>query len=161
LGKRRLGLLEAAAVALLAASGPAGAADLDGCCADLESRIAELETATARKGDRNVSVEISGIINHAVLSWDDGAEHKAYVVTNDNDRSRLRFVGKAALDADLEFGYRIEVGIRAANSLRVNQLSSLGFDNRPDEGLDIRDSIWFAKSKTFGTLIVGSTFAAR
>ena len=81
-------------------------------------------------------------------------------MTNDNDRSRLRFVGKAALDADLEFGYRIEVGIRAANSLRVNQLSSQRFDNRPDEGFDIRDSIWFAKSRTFGTLIVGSTFAA-
>ena len=42
----------------------------------------------------------------------------------------------------------------------MNQLSSQGFDNRPDEGLDIRDSIWFAKSRTFGTLIVGSTFAA-
>jgi hypothetical protein len=37
--------------------------------------------STARKGNRAVSVEISGSVNNAILSWDDGVEHKAYVVT--------------------------------------------------------------------------------
>ena len=59
-----------------------------------------------------------------------------------------------------QIGYRIEIGIKAANSLRVNQLSPLGFDNRPDLGLDIRDSVWFVKDKAAGTLIIGTTFAA-
>jgi hypothetical protein len=156
----RPGLLETVAVLFVAATAPAGAADADTCCADLEQRVAELDVLTARKGNRAVSVEISGTINHAVLGWDDGVERKAYVVTNDNDRSRFRFVGKAAVSPDLEFGYRIEIGIKAANSIRVNQLSSQGFDNRPNVGLDMRDSIWFAKSKTFGMFIVGTTFAA-
>ncbi|MBN9281890.1 MAG: porin, partial [Hyphomicrobium denitrificans] len=37
------------------------AADLGGdCCADLEQRIAELEATTATKGNRKVSLTISG-----------------------------------------------------------------------------------------------------
>jgi hypothetical protein len=86
----RLGRFEAAAVLLLAATTPAGAVDPGDCCADLDARIAEFEATTARKGNRAVSVEISGSVNNAILSWDDGVEHKAYVVTNDNDRRRFR-----------------------------------------------------------------------
>src|SRR4030042_1840277 len=42
-------------------AGSASAADLGGnCCADLEERIAELEATTARKGNRKVSLTISG-----------------------------------------------------------------------------------------------------
>ena len=77
----RPGLLETVAVLFVAATAPAGAADADTCCADLEQRVAELDVLTARKGNRAVSVEISGSVNNAILSWDDGVEHKAYVVT--------------------------------------------------------------------------------
>ncbi len=42
-------------------TGSASAADLGGnCCADLEERIAELEATTARKGNRKVSLTVSG-----------------------------------------------------------------------------------------------------
>ncbi|HML30397.1 MAG TPA: porin, partial [Hyphomicrobium sp.] len=53
-----------AAAGLIAGSlstGSASAADLGGnCCADLEERIAELESTTARKGNRKVSLTVSG-----------------------------------------------------------------------------------------------------
>ncbi|MFA5952941.1 MAG: hypothetical protein WC807_22015, partial [Hyphomicrobium sp.] len=53
----------------------ARAADLGGnCCADLDERIAELEATTARKGNRKVSLTISGWVNEAVFFWDDGVE---------------------------------------------------------------------------------------
>ena len=40
---------------------PARAADLGGdCCADLEERVAELEATTVRKGNKKVSVTLSG-----------------------------------------------------------------------------------------------------
>ena len=69
-------------VALFAAAGlfvggvampSAKAADLGGdCCADLEERVAELEATTARKGNRRVSLTISGQVSTAVMAWDDG-----------------------------------------------------------------------------------------
>ena len=53
----------------------ASAADLGGnCCADLEERIAELEATTARKGNRKVSLTVSGWVGQQVTFWDDGVE---------------------------------------------------------------------------------------
>src|SRR6185369_10966891 len=121
-GFRKAWLLSAAAMLIGGWAMPAAAADLGGnCCADLEERIAELEATTARKGNRKVSLEISGQVNEAVLWWNDGAESNAYVVTNDNSRTRFRFKGKAKIDKEWEAGYQIEVGIRSANSKRATQ----------------------------------------
>ena len=75
------GLLKSAsALAIVAAAGlfgssPARAADLGGdCCADLEERVAELEATTVRKGNRKVSLTISGFVSHNVMWWDDGTQ---------------------------------------------------------------------------------------
>ncbi len=149
------------AALLAVAAGPAAAADLGGnCCADLEERVAELEATTARKGNRKVSLEIYGSVNQAVLFWDDGRESNAYVVTNDNARSRIGFKGKAKINADWEAGYKIEVGIRTANSKRATQSNPTGNDNPADVGLDVRDSFWYVKSKSLGTVSVGSQASA-
>ena len=51
---------------VLSGSVSAKAADLGGnCCADLEERVAELEATTARKGNRKVSLTVSGWVNEA------------------------------------------------------------------------------------------------
>jgi predicted porin len=160
----RLALL--AALGLFAgAATSAQAADLGGnCCADLEERIAELEATTARKGNRKVSLEVSGHVNEAIMVWDDGEETNAYVVTNDSGRSRFRFKGKAKISADWEAGYLLEIGVRSNRSDRVDQ-GGLDFNLDPDEpaagdngesnGFDIRHSTWYVKSKTLGALWVG------
>ena len=50
------------------ATSSASAADLGGnCCADLEERIAELEATTARKGNRKVSLTVSGWVAEQVM----------------------------------------------------------------------------------------------
>lgn len=144
----------------IAATG-ANAADLGGnCCADLEERIAELEATTARKGNRKVSLEIYGQVNEAVLFWDDGGESDAYQVTNDNARTRFGFKGKAKIDKDWEAGYRLEIGIRTANSKRFTQTNDEGDDNAVDVGLDLRDSYWYLKSKSLGGVSVGQQASA-
>lgn len=145
--------LSCAALAISAVlSGPAAAADLGGnCCADLEERIAELEATTARKGNRKVSLTVSGWVNEQMLFWDDGRESNVYVGNNDQERSRFKFSGKAKIDNDWSAGYVIEIGVRTSRSSRYSQLS----DEGTDLGLDVRKASWFIESKTYGKLTLG------
>lgn len=146
-------VLLSASVLLLTTGQQVLAGDLGGnCCADLEERVAELEATVAQKGNRKLSLTISGFINEAVMYWDDGVENNTYVVTNDAGRSRVRFRGSAKINSDWEAGYRLELGFRVARSDRVNQVS----DN-PGQAVDVRYSAWFLKSKTLGELHVGFT----
>jgi len=152
----------AAALVLLSAlvtSSPA-LADAGDCCMDLEARIAELEATTARKGNRRVKLEIYGLVNQALLGWYDGKDADVYEVTNDNQRTRFGFKGKAKIDKDWEAGFKIEIGIRSANSKRVSQIDPKGDDNPDDVGFDLRDISWYVKEKHRGTLIVGLSNAA-
>ena len=71
------GLYALTLAAGLSLSSSANAADLGGnCCADLEERVAELEATTARKGNRKVSLTVSGQVNRAIVHWDDGVRSK-------------------------------------------------------------------------------------
>ncbi|WP_439542918.1 porin [Hyphomicrobium sp.] len=149
---RRLQSLTLLALAgAMAAASPAAAADLGGnCCADLEERIAELESTTARKGNRKVSLTISGWVNEAVFAWDDGVENNVYVGTNSLEQSRFRFVGDAKIDGDWSAGYTLEIGVFGADSKAFAQ-DNTGSKN----SLVTRKASWFLKSKTFGKLTVG------
>ena len=156
----RVGTCAIAVAVVLFAGGitSANAADLGGnCCADLEERIAELESTTARKGNRKVSLEVSGHVNEAIMYWDDGFESNFNNVTNDNSRTRFRFKGSAKINDDLKAGYLLEIGVRTNNSKRFNQ------DDTSVEGtnaLDVRHSMWFIESKTLGKLSLGQTGGA-
>ena len=60
----------AAAAGLVWSVSSVSAADLGGnCCADLEERIAELEATTARKGNRKMSLTVSGQITRSIMYW--------------------------------------------------------------------------------------------
>ena len=142
-------------VALAAAFGlvacgftPAEAADLGGnCCADLEERIAELEATTARKGNRKVSLTISGWVNEAVFAWDDGRERNVYVGTNGLEQSRFRFTGAAKIMNGWSAGYTLEIGVVGAASNRWDQKID---DGDTSNALTVRKSNWFFKSDDYG-----------
>ena len=152
--------------ALLAAFGlaaasytPAAAADLGGdCCADLEERVAELEATTARKGNRKVSLTVSGWVNEAVFVWDDGTESNAYVGTNSLEQSRFRFVGEAQIAPGYSAGYTLEIGVQGHPSNQWNQFSPSSSSSTPtsqDNALVVRKSNWWLKSKDYGKVTVG------
>ena len=158
--------------ALLAAAGlavsgfSAQAADLGGnCCADLEERIAELEATTARKGNRKVSLTVSGQVNQSVLIWDDGQESKAYVVDNESSRSRVRFLGSAKIDPSWSAGYLLELGTRGNREDTVSQVPVVsngvtvagGSTGVGSKVVDVRHSAFWINNKDLGKVWLGQT----
>ena len=152
------GLLRTTSLAALLAVGglvggmsQANAADLGGdCCADLEERVAELEATTARKGNRKVSLTVSGQVSELVYWWDDGQESNVYVGTSGYSSSRFRFKGDAKISADWSAGYYMELEVVSASAGG----QTAGSDESGNS-VNIRQSNWYLKSKTLGTLTVG------
>src|SRR6476661_8655556 len=99
-------------------AGSASAADLGGnCCADLEERIAELEATTARKGNRKVSLTISGWVAEQVMWFDDGVESNTYVSGIGRTlQSHFKLTGQATISPGWYAGYVIHVEVGTADS---------------------------------------------
>ena len=119
----------AAALGLVVGVGSARAADLGGnCCADLEERIAELEATTARKGNRKMSLTITGQVHRMVLWWDDGHSSNTYYgLDNTNSSSRFIFLGSAKVNPSVTMGFEIMIEIEAGGtSSKVNQFDEDG-----------------------------------
>lgn len=156
-----------ASVASIAAAGlfmggvAAKAADLGGnCCADLEERVAELEATTARKGNRKVSLEVSGHVHEAIVFYDvrtdNGVneESNIHIGTHGASESRFRFRGSAKIDADWSAGFLMEFGVSA------NNLGDIDQDRGNSPRLRIRHEALYLKSNTMGTLWLGQTSSA-
>ncbi len=118
-----------AAVGLFAGGMPsAKAADLGGdCCADLEERVAELEATTARKGNRRVSLTISGQVTTSIMAWSDGNSvdgSDIYVVDNVMaGGSFFALSGSARINPNVSAGFNITMAFETgARSHQVNQL---------------------------------------
>lgn len=137
---------------VLLASGPVQAADFGGnCCADLEDRIAELESTVAHKGNRKVSLQVYGHINKAILFWDDGGEDNAYIVDNQNDQSNFGFTGDAAVSNDVTVGYSLLIRLQRNLSGEVSQDD----DDTNLPNFLIWESNVFVESKTLGRVTLG------
>ena len=101
---------------------PAQAADLGGdCCADLEERVAELEATTVRKGNKKVSVTLSGWVVKSMNFWDDGDIDSFVVGDKDYDlgtrfaitgsaHDRSRLVGWFQFDRHRPGGQSLAIG---------------------------------------------------
>ncbi|MBI4724443.1 MAG: porin [Rhodomicrobium sp.] len=166
---KRTGVLAFAATASLLAGGwhmSAKAADLGGdCCADLEERVAELEATTVRKGNRKVSLELSGQVNKALMGWDDGIDSDVYIVDNYQTTSRMRLKGSGQMLPGVKAGFYVEYEMRDSNSSSVNQFDSVvkSLEGGPDvvtgSPLTIamrmrQENVWI-ESEKFGRVTVG------
>jgi hypothetical protein len=137
-------MMGVAAAALFAPA--AMAADLGGnCCVDLEERVAELEATTARKGNRLVSLEVSGHVNAAILWTDIDGLDDANVIDNNNSQSRFRFKGSAKISQEWEAGFLMEFGA-----------SGVEFDGSPT----VRHQALYLKHHQMGTVWLGKTSTA-
>jgi hypothetical protein len=133
---------------------PAKAADLGGdCCGDLEERVAELETTTVRKGNKKVSVTLSGWVVKLGSWWDDGHETNFYVGDKDTTlSSHFQLSGSATIAPGWSSGYTIAVET-AGTSCSVGFAENQFNDNACAFG-DINTllSYMWIKSEAHGTL---------
>src|SRR5262245_57606683 len=129
-------------IALGAGAPAAKAADLGGdCCADLEERVAELEATTARKGNRKVSLTISGQVTTSVMAWDDGNTrtetggiiqgpgkgHDTYIVDNvAAGGTYFSLTGDAKISPNLSAGFNITIALDTGG--RSHQVSQVDDD---------------------------------
>lgn len=148
-----VGLSLVAASLLGMSSGVSRAADLGGnCCADLEERIAELEATTVRKGNRKVSLAISGWVAEQVMWWDDGIEQNVYVGgIGGTLATNVKFSGQAAIAPGWSAGYLLHVEAISTDNLGVNADNP----NASADSLVTRQSYWFVKSEQLGKVGVG------
>jgi hypothetical protein len=133
------------------------AADLGGdCCADLEERIAELEATTARKGNRKVSLTVSGYVSKKIMFWDDGVETNAYITDmGPTQASNFRFSGNARIAPGWTAGYIIRIQDLSSNPMQLNQdVANAG------PGLNTQISNWFVASESLGKVAVGKNMLA-
>jgi hypothetical protein len=147
--------------ALLMSAGNVFAADLGGnCCADLEERIAELEATAARKGNRKVSLMVTGWVSSQIWWFDDGIESNTYVVDNNNDlSSHVRFTGSAQISPGWKAGYALALYTQGPSSLNgfedwsATKKNTIGFGG--DWSVAVENSYWFIESDKLGKVTVG------
>ena len=151
-------LAGAASLGLFASVGGAKAADLGGgCCADLEERVAELEATTARKGNRAVSLTISGQVTKQLLIWDDGVNSDVYITDNAILNSLFTLNGKARIAPGLTAGYLLQVNVANGGSNFVDQGTS---ENPASVGdITLRNNNLYIESKRLGTITLGHGYS--
>jgi len=140
-----------------AMSTPAKAADLGGdCCADLEERVAELEATTVRKGNKKVSVTLSGWVVKTMNWWSDGGGGNFAVGDKDADLgSRFAITGSATIAPGWSAGYNLTV-LAGADTFGI--LSNQNVDLAPNVFGNIAPlySYMYIKSDKWGTLNWGT-----
>ena len=136
---------------------PAQAADLGGdCCADLEERVAELEATTVRKGNKKVSVTLSGWVVKSMNFWDDGEISSFVVGDKDADlASRFAITGSATIAPGWSGGYNITV-VAPGDTFGIfaDQFDEFDSVANPEQNTAIRTlySYIYIKSDTWGAL---------
>jgi hypothetical protein len=147
--------------AVAIAMGSGGVAHADGtrggsCCADLEERIAELEVTTARKGNRKVSLTISGQVTTALLVWDDGVRGDTYVVDAQTAGGTVFSLnGSAKMSPTLSAGFHIQIGLdKGARSHQVSQADDDG-GAPADSTVVMNLANWYLDHTSLGRVTVG------
>ena len=155
-------VISAISIATLAVSGATAvrAADLGGsCCADLESRVAELESTTARKGNRNVSLTISGYVAQEVTWWADGGESNIYLHgLGPTQATHVKFTGEAQFAPGWTAGYTLRIQNLADNPFGRNASTGQAIDQASadfSQGLNVQMSYWYLQNKELGKISVG------
>ncbi len=117
------------------------------CCADLEERVAELESTVARKGNRTTSLTIYGQVHKGMFfhSIEGAPRERSSVIDGAQSGSRFGFKGSAKVNQDISAGFVMEIGVGGF------ELGSGASTN----GLTTRQSFVYIESKGVGRVSLG------
>jgi hypothetical protein len=155
-----LASLSFAALTLAAGTSLASAADLGGnCCADLEERVAELEATTVRKGNRKVSIEVSGQVNKALMYWNDGKRSNTFLgLENSTSPSRFQLAGEAKISSRWKAGFVFAAELNGNQGDSTSQLDEDGdgtIGGSRDHRIVAVDVNWWLENDRVGRVTVG------
>jgi hypothetical protein len=130
--------------------------------------VAELEATTARKGNRRMSLTVSGQVTRSILYWHtdavglNGNGSGTYAgLDNHNQSSRFVFSGAAKISPNLQAGFEFMTEITTARTSTVDQntpdavATSAAIANGVDGVLAVRTANWWLEDKNLGRLTVG------
>jgi predicted porin len=115
--------------------------------------VAQQETPprlTINSGNDRIQTTLSGQVNRAFNSINDGDGTDLYPVDNSTSGSRLRITGTGKINDDLSLGSRIEVGISPDTSSQVSQTSQ-----SPGTWFDQRWTEIYLASTRYGKVSLG------
>ncbi|MBN8910689.1 MAG: porin [Rhizobiales bacterium] len=140
-----------------AAVSVATAADLGGtCCADLEERLAELEATAARKGNRKVSLTISGYVAQEITAWDDGGESNAYIHgLGPTQTSHFKVNGQAIVMPGWTAGYMLRIQDLTGNAFTGGPGAINQANDTKNDSLGAQMAFWYLQSEDLGKVSVG------
>ena len=136
----------------------AQASDLSGeCCTDLEEKIAELEMTMSRKGNRKVTLSISGYVAQEITWWDDGRESNVYLHgLGPTQATHFKFNGEAEISPGWKAGYLMRIQNLSDNPFGRNGPAAMDQSSSTySQGLNLQMSYWYLQSKTLGTVSIG------
>ena len=147
-------------VLMALAPASAYAADLGGnCCGDLEERIAELEATAARKGNRKVSLTISGYVAQEITWWDDGGESNVYLHgLGPTQASHFKLSGHAQISPGWTAGYVMRIQNLDDNPFGRDAETGAAYTQASDnfsQGLNVQMSYWFLQNNELGKISLG------
>jgi Gram-negative porin len=143
----------------------ARAADLGGdCCNDLEERVAALDATTVRKGNKKVSLTISGRVHANIMAWQDSSsttdpaepfDHLSDVYFGNTAGSGNRFVldGQGEISKDLSAGFQMVITSDFGGAHSQVEHQSGG-------ALDTDGTYLFLHSERLGELRLGNMYSA-
>ncbi len=123
---------------------------------EVEERVAELEATAATKGNRAVSVNITGQVNKMLMWWNDGELKDVYIADNTTSGTRFGIDGEARISRALKAGYNINLRVNDARSIDLSQI-----DDDGEEGvLETRFAEFWLQHNLYGRLTIGQTSPA-
>jgi hypothetical protein len=138
---------------------PALARHMSDCCSDLDARIADLESSAALRGNRNVSLSISGYVAQEITWWDDGRDSDVYLHgLGPTQATNIKFTGQANIAPGWSAGYALRLQNLDANAFGHNAATGAAMNQYLsdfDQGLNVHMSYWYLQSAKLGRISVG------